>query len=41
MKIGLETLKKGINFLGKEEVGSSNLLVGSNNLSSISIFTAL
>ena len=29
MKIGLEVLKKGNNFLGKEEVGSSNLLVGS------------
>ena len=41
MKIGLEVLKKGNNFLGKEEVGSSNLLVGSNNFSSISIFTAL
>ena len=31
MKIDLETSKKGNNFLGKEEVGSSNLLVGSNN----------
>ena len=29
MKIDLETSKKGNNFLGKEEVGSSNLLVGS------------
>ena len=29
MKISLETSKKGNNFLGKEEVGSSNLLVGS------------
>ena len=29
MKIDLETSKKGNNFLGKEKVGSSNLLVGS------------
>ena len=33
MKIDLETLKKGNNFLGKGEVGSSNLLVGSNKIS--------
>ena len=33
MKIGLEVLKKGNNFLGKEKVGSSNLLVGSNKIS--------
>ena len=31
MKIDLETSKKGNNFLGKEEVGSSNLLVGSTD----------
>ena len=31
MKIDLETSKKGNNFLGKEEVGSSNLLVGSTS----------
>ncbi|MEJ6774982.1 MAG: hypothetical protein QNK96_03250 [Flavobacteriia bacterium] len=30
MKIGLEVLKKGNNFLGKEEVTSSNLVIGSS-----------
>ena len=29
MNIGIEMSKKSNNFLGKEEVGSSNLLVGS------------
>ena len=38
MKIDLETLKKGNNFLGKEEVGSSNLLVGSNNIYTLQDF---
>jgi len=32
MKIDLETSKKVNNFLGKEKVGSSNLLVGSNKI---------
>lgn len=31
MKIGLETSKKGNNFLGKEEATSSNLVVGSTD----------
>ena len=35
MKIGLEVLKKGNNFLGKEEATSSNLVVGSTDNQSV------
>ena len=38
MNIGIEMSKKSNNFLGKEEVGSSNLLVGSNKISTLQDF---